>query len=68
MVESTNNPEVGNGNLAPNVAQKDLAQMSEYERRLARAARYGLDPAKVVGPQIQIAPDLKPEEAFNRMA
>jgi hypothetical protein len=48
MVESTN--KLGEGNLAPNVDAKGLATMTEYERRLARAARYGLDPSKVVGP------------------
>lgn len=48
MVESTNTDM-----LAPNVDAKGLAGMTEYERRLARAARYGLDPCKVVGPQAE---------------
>lgn len=48
MVESTNTDM-----LAPNVDAKGLAGMTEYERRLARAARYGLDPSKVVGPQAE---------------
>jgi hypothetical protein len=44
MVESNS------GNLAPNISAKDLASMTEYERRMARAARYGLDASKVLGP------------------
>lgn len=55
---------------APNITPKDLASMSEYERRMARAARYGLDASKVLGPQVQSVQNtqLKPDEAFDRMA
>ena len=65
MVESTNKLDFGL--LAPNVDAKGLASMTEYEKRLARAARYGLDPSKVVGPQAETQ-HMKPTEAFDRIA
>jgi len=54
--------------LAPNIAVKDLQTMTEYERRMARAARYGLDASKVIGPQATLQDKMKPNEAFDRMA
>ena len=50
MVESTTTRDF----LAPNIDAKGIATMTEYERRLARAARYGLDPTKVAGPQSEL--------------
>jgi len=34
-------------------AIQNAASLTEYERRLKRAARFGLDEATVVGPQFQ---------------
>ena len=70
MVESSNTTAEAKpdpGLLAPNIAVKDLATMSEYERRMARAARYGLDASKVIGPQAPMQ-EMKPSQAFDRMA
>lgn len=70
MKRQLNEPKMVEANkdyLVPNVTPKDLASMTEYERRMARAARYGLDASKVLGPQVQ-STQLKPDEAFDRMA
>ena len=52
--EDTGMQDVVFESLPVNIDPSKIDDMTEYAKRMKRAARFGLDPAKVAGPQAKL--------------
>ena len=58
--------------LPTNIDPETAHTMTEYDKRMKRAARFGMDPSKVAGPQAQAAAveneEMDVDQAFDTIA
>jgi hypothetical protein len=53
--------------LPANIQADEVTELSEYDKRMKRAARFGLDPAKVAGPQAAAASEDQEMADFSQV-